>query len=90
MFNAGFYLKIVNGEYGTSINVSDLEEGPFRILKKIERFLAINPMPRNSKFNHYRPARYFSENISSLKRELSEPQLDRFRKAFSLLNQLLK
>ena len=89
MFNVGFYLKLVNGEYGASITVSDLEEGSSRILQKIERFLESNPLPGGAKFNHYRPARYFAENISSLKAELTKPQLDRFRKAFSTLNELL-
>jgi len=89
MFNAGFYLKLINGEYGTSISVSDLEEGSSRLLQKVERFIDANPIPNNAKFNHYRPARYFAENISSLKSELTEPQLDRFRKAFSVLNDLL-
>ena len=89
MFNVGFYLKLVNGEYGSSITVSDLGEGSSRILQKIERFLDSNPLPGGSKFNHYRPARYFAENISSLKAELTKPQLDRFRKAFSTLNELL-
>lgn len=89
MFNVGFYLKLVNGEYGTSISVSDLDESSSRVLQRIERFLATNPMPGSSKFNHYRPARYFAENISSLKAELSKPQLDRFGKVFSALNELL-
>jgi predicted ATP-dependent endonuclease of OLD family len=90
MFNVGFYLKLINGEYGASINVSDLVEGSQRVLQKIERFLATNELPGGAKFNHYRPARYFAENISSLKADLSKPQLDRFRKVFSALNEILQ
>jgi hypothetical protein len=89
MFNAGFYLKLVNGEYGTSISVSDLGDGSSKIIQKIERFIVNNPMPGGTKFNRYRPAIYFVENISSLKADFSKPQLDRFRKAFSALNELL-
>ena len=89
MFNVDFYLKLVNGEYGTSISISDLDGGSSRVLQRVERFLDANPMPGGSSFNHYRPARYFAENISSLKAELSKPQLDRFREAFSALNKLL-
>ena len=89
MFNAGFYLKLVNGEYGSSVVVSDLPEEPPRILSRLEQHLEKNPLPNGARFNHYRPARYFAENIGSLESELTEPQLDRFRQAFAALNALL-
>ncbi len=89
MFNDGFYLKLINGEYGSNITVSDLEKTQERVLCRIEKYLAINPLPKGAKFSHYRPARYFVENIGTLKKELSEPQLDRFRNSFAALNKLL-
>jgi len=89
MFNTEFYLKLVNGEFGASITVGDLPEGPPRILVRLEQHLSNNPLPNDAGFNHYRPARYFAENIATLKSELTEPQLDRFRKAFAALNNLL-
>lgn len=89
MFNDGFYLKLINGEYGSDISVSDLVKTKERLLCRIEKYLEVNPLPNGAKFNHYRPARYFVENSSTLEKELSEPQLERFRTAFSALNKLL-
>ncbi|MDC0598469.1 ATP-binding protein [Gammaproteobacteria bacterium] len=89
MFNDGFYLKLINGEYGSTISVSDLEKTQERLLCRIEKYLDANPLPKGAKFSHYRPARYFVENSSTLEKELTAPQLDRFRNAFSALNKLL-
>jgi ABC-type cobalamin/Fe3+-siderophores transport system ATPase subunit len=90
MFNTGFYLKLVNGEFGSSVAIGDLPGGPPRVLVRLEQHLATNPLPNNASFNHYRPARYFAENIGTLKSELTESQLDRFRQAFTALNALLQ
>ena len=46
-------------------------------------------MKSGHQFSHYRPARYFAENISLLKGEISKKTLDRFEKAFQALNALL-
>jgi predicted ATPase len=89
MFNPGFYLKLVNGEFGSTVGVANLPKGPSRILRRLEQYLEKNPLPKGASFNHYRPARYFTENIGSLTSELSEPQLDRFRQAFMAVNALL-
>ena len=89
MFDPEFYLNLVNGEFRTSLTVNDLPEGRPRILSHLEQYFEKNPLPKDAKFNHYRPARYFSENIGSLESELTEPQLERFQKAFSALNNLL-
>lgn len=89
MFNPSFYLKLVNGEFGTSVAVADLPTGPPRILSRLEQYLEKNPLPKGTGFNHYRPARYFAENVGSLESELTKSQLDRFRDAFKALNALL-
>ena len=89
MFDPDFYLKLVNVEFGTSLTVNDLRNGPPRILRRLENHFENNPLPNGARFNHYRPARYFSEKINSLASELTEPQLDRFREAFKALNSLL-
>jgi predicted ATP-dependent endonuclease of OLD family len=90
MFEDSFYLKLVNGEFGTSIKVSDLPKGSPRIVNRVEKYFDKNPLGKGVSFNHYRPARYFSENITRLSKSLSETQIDRFRKAFVVLNKLLK
>ena len=90
MFDAEFYLKLVNDEFGTSLTVNDLPEGLPRILSRLDRHFEKCPLPNGQKFSHYRPARYFSENIGSLEDELTESQLERFQKAFNALNDLLQ
>lgn len=89
LFNPGFYLKLVNGEFGTSIAVADLTTTSSRIVVNLENYLEANPLPNPMRFNHFRPARYLVENITDLTSELTEPQLDRFRALFSKLNSLL-
>lgn len=89
LFEAGFYLKLVNGEYGSSISESDLPSGPSRIIVRLEQYLEQHPLPNGAVFNHYRPARYFAEKIAVLASELTETQLDRFRQVFKVLNSLL-
>lgn len=89
MFDIDFYLKLVNEEYGASMDQSDLPPGKL-ILKRIETYLENNPLPNNAIFNHYRPARYLSTNIDSLEGSLTASVLDRWESAFKALNCLLK
>ena len=89
MFDPKFYLKLVNGEFGSSVVLDDLTKEHPRILRRIKHYLENNPLPKDASFNHYRPARYFSDNIDSLADELSEQELDRFQQAFTALNNLL-
>ena len=89
MFGAEFYLKLVNAEFGTSLTVDDLPRCSLRIVKSLDQHFDHNPLPNNVSFNHYRPARYLSENIESLAGELTAPELDRFDKIFTALNKLL-
>lgn len=88
MFDDAFYLKLVNSEFALSISLTNLPSGNPRILRRFKQYFQENPLPNGEKFNHYRPARYFSENLKSLESELTEPQLNRFRKAFEALNKL--
>lgn len=89
MFSPSLYLGLINGEFGTSISVSDLPKGSDRILSKVEAYLKDNPLPSSISFNHFRPARYFVEHFAKMKNDLTVTQLDRFRKAFDALNKLL-
>ena len=89
MFNPEFYLKLVNNTFDRSIELANLPEGSPRILRRLEQYLDKNPLPANASFNHYRPARYFTDNIDSLADELSEQELNRFQQAFDRLNSLL-
>lgn len=93
MFENDFYLQLVNSEYSKSlskkIDMSNLNNNIPRILVRIEEYLAANPMKNNIKFNHYRPARYLTENVSTLENSISDTTLDRFESAFKKLNSLL-
>ena len=63
MFDPKFYLKLVNREFGSSVVLDDLPKEHPRILCRIKHYLENNPLPKDASFNHYRPARYFSDNI---------------------------
>lgn len=89
MFNPAFYLRLVNGEFGISLKVGDLPKDPPRIVRRLEDYFKDNPLPNNVKFNHYRPALYFSKNVQSLETALTDSQLNRFQEAFDVLNKLL-
>ncbi len=93
MFDREFYLQIVASEFGsqlkTKITLSKLNANEPRTLRAIEAWLADNPMASGS-FGHYRPARYFTENLDSLWPKVSAETKDRFEQAFTQLNGLLK
>ena len=93
MFDKDFYLRLVNDEFKKELSnpiiKSELSAKPFRILTIIEDYLKSNPMKNNATFSHYRPARYFSENSSLLKKEISQDTFEKFEKAFKILNSLL-
>ena len=89
MFAPEFYLKLVSEEFETSVTVDKLLHGSPRILRRLENHFENNPLSNGVSFNHYRPALYFSKNLNSLEDDLTESDLDRFQKAFDILNQLL-
>ena len=89
MFDNEFYMKLVNGEFNASLGIGDLSVTHPRIVHRLEQHLESNPLSGGVPFNHYRPARYFSENVGSLGADLSDETLDRFQRTFDALNQLL-
>lgn len=90
MFTEEFYMKLVNGAFGSSIPLTDLSGKQPRIVRRLEQYLTGRSLPRNAQFNHYRPARYFNGNIDSLVKDLDDSVFDRFRRMFSTLNALLQ
>ena len=89
MFDPDFYLSIVNDVYGSSISESDISIGHPRIVRRLEKYFSDNPLTSEERFNHYRPAKYLAENISSLESQLSDVVLQRFQRVFDRLNSLL-
>ena len=92
MFERDFYVSLVNAEFAkelkTPIDPATLNAKQPRTLRAIEADLEANPLSSGS-FNHYRPARYFSENATKLWQQVSDTSKDRFEAAFKHLNALL-
>jgi len=91
MFDPTFYLGLVNAEYKSALQtplaISGLPKRE-RILSAIHAHLQKNPLTTGH-FNHYRPARYFTENIGVFSASISSDALDRFEHAFKRLNTIL-
>lgn len=93
MFDRSFYLELVNSEYGkqlaSKITLAKLNPNMPRTLRAIDTWLDDNPMKSGS-FGHYRPARYFTEQLATLWPKVSNETKDRFEAAFKHLNGLLR
>ena len=93
MFEVGFYVELVNAEYSSvlpkNITVSALPNFGDRILPRVQGFFTEEPLKDDARFNHYRPARYFSENIATLEPRISDSTLTMFEEAFKALNKLV-
>jgi energy-coupling factor transporter ATP-binding protein EcfA2 len=93
MFEPDFYVGLVNQEFAkelrSAIDPARLNTAVPRIISAIEQHIAATPLKTGSTFNHYRPARYFVENLSTLSSQVSAATLTRFEEAFKALNRLL-
>lgn len=93
MFERDFYVNLVNAEFAKQLKVpikpASLNAKEPRILRAVEAHIADRPL-KSGAFGHYRPARYFSENIAALWPQVSDATKDRFEAAFKHLNALLK
>ena len=93
MFERDFYVDLVNAEFAKTLNVpikaESLNAKEPRTSRAVEAWLADNPL-KSGAFGHYRPARYFSENVASLWSQVSDATKDRFEAAFKHINSLLK
>jgi len=93
MFDVDFYLQLVNKEFArhlsAAITIPQLESRAPRILIKLQEYFALNPLKDRVVFNHYRPARYFAENIGELGQYISVQAIEKFETVFNALNNLL-
>ena len=93
LFERKFYVDIVNREYAAQlaqpIDPGELNSKEPRTLRAIETHLQANPL-KSGTFGHYRPARYFSENVGTLWSGVSDEVKDRFEAIFIALNKLLR
>ena len=94
MFEAAFYLKLVGTEYAKDLTKkpkeTDLGTSSSRIVVRLSEYFKVKPLKGTAQFNHYRPARYFAENVGTLKKDITAETMDRFEAAFVKLNGLLK
>jgi predicted ATP-dependent endonuclease of OLD family len=92
MFGDAFYVELVKAEFCSQlenpIDIAQLTAKSPRIVVCIEQYLAKNPL-KEGKFSHYRPARYFTENITVLGKKVPPEAKQRFADAFNSLNALL-
>jgi predicted ATP-dependent endonuclease of OLD family len=93
MFERDFYVQLVNAEFAIQLKApidrATLNAKDPRILRVIEEWLEANPL-KSGKFGHYRSARYFAENVTTLWPKVSDATKDRFEAAFKRLNSLLR
>lgn len=94
VFDFDFYVELLNLEYkkdlSKKIKAADIKSMHPRAIVKIESYFEENPMKGSKKFSHYRPARYFAENVDPLESKLSEDCINRFESIFEKLNGLIK
>ena len=93
MFDPSFFLRLVTEEFADSLSKpvveADLNKHIPRITIRLEKYFESNPLQQDRVFNHYSPARYFSENLGALEKKVSKATLERFEKIFTHLNSLL-
>ena len=91
MFDEDFYIQLVNQEFSGSLAVNlkatDLSGQAPRILVRLEDYFRKNSLKATAEFNHYRPARFFAENVFTL--AVPDATLNRFETAFKAVNALL-
>lgn len=93
MFDRDFYLSLVNDEYAKvlqkPLTLAALNAKQPRVVKAVEAVLEKSPL-KAGQYGHFRPARYFSENLSDLTSKVDADTKERFSKAFERLNGLLR
>jgi predicted ATP-dependent endonuclease of OLD family len=93
MFDENFFIELVNAEFRVDlpkvISAADLNGHIPRINARLESYFRTHPMKNAVSYSHYRPARYFSERMTTLESKISKETFDRFQAAFNALNGLL-
>lgn len=93
LFEREFYISLVNAEYseelGTPLDIKGVNEHIPRTIAAADQYFIDNPLDKGT-FGHYRPARYFFENIDTLWPEISEDTKENLERLFSETNTLLR
>jgi predicted ATP-dependent endonuclease of OLD family len=92
MFDEDFYLHLVNGAFKDALNKpvtkGNLNSNLPRIIRRLEEYFEVNSLSDGQSFNHFRPARYFLDEVG--RRSPSGDTFTRFEEAFVALNRLVK
>jgi len=92
MFEVEFYVGLVNAEYKGVLQkrlmVADLASRSPRIIVRLSEYFKHTPLKKGT-FSHYRPARYFHENMATLAGQISAATIQRFQTAFVAVHKLL-
>ena len=92
MFDVDFYLALVNGAFKNAlakpVKKSELNRNLPRITRRLEEYFEVNSLRGGQSFNHFRPARYFLDEVG--RGAPSSDTLARFEEAFVALNKLVK
>lgn len=93
LFCPSTYLMFINAVFDLSLEATDLlKSNKIRILEKLTDLANENPSisdalkMKQGRFNHYRPAEYFMKEFDCSR--LEEKELERFKRLFSLINEL--
>ena len=91
LFDKNFYVELVNKEFEQQlekpIDVDNLNSNSPRILKALEEYFVEHPL-KYGEFGHYRPARYFFENIAELWLCMSNSEKSKYETLFEKVNSL--
>lgn len=88
LFDAKFYLNLVNSAYSTTLKLDDLTDPNPRIIKRIESFFKQNDIA-GGQFSHYRPAVYLLQKQKELMKSL-EATVAQSAMLFKRINSLLQ
>ena len=93
LFAREFYFALVNREYleelGEPLDANDVNERIPRTVAALDEYFVRNPLDKGT-FGHYRPARYFFENIDALWSKISDRTKENAERLFSETNTLLR
>jgi predicted ATPase len=92
LFDAAFYLKLVNGAYAKELPgglaLADLVDQNPRIVRRIGTYFKANSTG-TGRFSHYRPAAYLQREQGTLLGQIDDPTVERAKAMFTVLNGLL-
>lgn len=80
LFTKEEYLQLYNGAFNASFTINDINEDK-PIMNQLKK------LNNHKSFNHYAPAHYMLQNISTL--EFSKVTLENFEKLFNLINKII-